>query len=107
MVVPFPAGRSPPAAAGYRTPDTPAFRRIWYSVDPAAIRRQATLPLAAIAVQLVPESAAPALPVRLPEPALDPGPHRSYAIQWFSFAAIALIGWGALVRKSRAQRGRR
>ena len=38
-------------------------------------------------------------PVRLPLPALDEGPHRSYAIQWFSFAAIALIGTGAVVRK--------
>jgi surfeit locus 1 family protein len=38
---------------------------------------------------------------RLPPPALDEGPHLSYAIQWFSFAAIALIG-GAVV----ALRGR-
>lgn len=29
---------------------------------------------------------------RLPPPALDEGPHLSYAIQWFSFAAIALVG---------------
>ena len=29
---------------------------------------------------------------RLPAPALDEGPHLSYAIQWFAFAAIALIG---------------
>jgi surfeit locus 1 family protein len=38
-------------------------------------------------------------PVRLPLPSLDEGPHRSYAIQWFSFAAIALIGTGAVVWK--------
>ena len=31
-------------------------------------------------------------PVRIPLPALDEGPHVSYAVQWFSFAAIALIG---------------
>jgi surfeit locus 1 family protein len=31
-------------------------------------------------------------PARLPWPALDEGPHLTYAIQWFAFAAIALIG---------------
>ena len=34
-------------------------------------------------------------------PSLDEGPHLSYAIQWFSFAAIALIGGALLVRASR------
>ena len=31
-------------------------------------------------------------PVRREMPALDEGPHRSYAIQWFFFAATALVG---------------
>jgi surfeit locus 1 family protein len=39
--------------------------------------------------------------VRLPPPALDEGPHLSYAIQWFSFAAIALIGGTAVALRSR------
>jgi cytochrome oxidase assembly protein ShyY1 len=34
-------------------------------------------------------------------PALDSGPHRGYAIQWFSFAAIALFGALAVVRRER------
>ncbi|HWC72850.1 MAG TPA: SURF1 family protein [Gemmatimonadales bacterium] len=38
------------------------------------------------------------LPRRWPPPVLDNGPHLSYAIQWFSFALIALIGTAALVR---------
>lgn len=29
---------------------------------------------------------------RIPPPPLDEGPHRSYAIQWFSFAIIAVVG---------------
>ena len=37
-------------------------------------------------------------PVRIPLPALDEGPHKSYALQWFAFAAIALIGTAAVVR---------
>ncbi|HJR64609.1 MAG TPA: SURF1 family protein [Gemmatimonadaceae bacterium] len=44
-------------------------------------------------------------PVRLTIPALDEGPHKSYAIQWFSFAAIALVGVPILVRhEARRQR---
>lgn len=35
-------------------------------------------------------------PVRLPAPAFDNGPHLSYSIQWFCFAAIA-IGGAAIV----------
>ncbi len=38
------------------------------------------------------------LPRRWPPPILDDGPHLSYAIQWFSFAAIALVGTVALLR---------
>ncbi len=32
------------------------------------------------------------IPPRIPAPPLDEGPHRSYAIQWFSFAIIAVVG---------------
>jgi len=32
-------------------------------------------------------------------PELDDGPHLSYAIQWFSFALIIVIGSIALLRK--------
>lgn len=39
------------------------------------------------------------LPRRWPRPALDSGPHLSYAIQWFSFAVIALVGTAILIRK--------
>jgi surfeit locus 1 family protein len=41
------------------------------------------------------------LPRRWPLPALDDGPHLSYAIQWFSFALIALVGTAVLIRKGR------
>ena len=46
------------------------------------------------------------LPAPAPLPQLDEGPHLSYAIQWFSFAAIALIGYGLLVRRDRAAEAR-
>jgi surfeit locus 1 family protein len=36
-------------------------------------------------------------PVRLALPAMDDGPHLSYAIQWFTFAVVALVGVGTLI----------
>ena len=39
------------------------------------------------------------LPRRWPAPVLDDGPHLSYAIQWFSFAVITLVGTVALLRR--------
>ena len=45
-------------------------------------------------------------PVRREIPVLDDGPHRSYAVQWFFFAAIALGGAGAVAwRERREARG--
>ncbi len=41
------------------------------------------------------------LPRRWPPPTFDDGPHLSYAIQWFSFALIALVGTAVLIRKGR------
>ena len=46
------------------------------------------------------DSASPATPVRAPEPDFSNGPHLSYAIQWFCFAAIALVGGIIVARKA-------
>ena len=44
-------------------------------------------------------------PARLQAPAFsDEGPHLNYAVQWFSFAAIALIGTPLVVRRQRRRR---
>ena len=43
----------------------------------------------------------PGLPRPPREIALDAGSHLSYAIQWFAFAAIALVGTAILLRKER------
>jgi len=40
-------------------------------------------------------------PARLPPPLLDEGPHLGYAIQWFAFAVIGLVGAGAVARADR------
>lgn len=38
------------------------------------------------------------LPVAVPPPPLDEGPHLGYAIQWFSFAVIGVVGLFVLLR---------
>ena len=40
-------------------------------------------------------------PIPAPLPDTSEGPHLSYAIQWFTFAAIAVVGYGLLVRRAR------
>lgn len=50
------------------------------------------------------DSATAGSPVRAPEPDFSNGPHLSYAVQWFCFAAIALVGGIIVARMSpRAQ----
>lgn len=39
------------------------------------------------------------LPVLLPEPELDDGPHLGYAAQWFIFSAIATFGYPLILRR--------
>jgi surfeit locus 1 family protein len=40
-------------------------------------------------------------PGRRELPALDDGPHRAYAFQWFAFAVVTLVGAGAVVARER------
>jgi surfeit locus 1 family protein len=65
----------------------------------------ATLPYPILPVYLLLERQDPPQPGALPEPPplppLTNGPHLSYAVQWFSFAAIALIGYVILLRRDR------
>ena len=39
-------------------------------------------------------------PQQLPRPATEDGPHLSYAVQWFLFAAVGLVGWPILLRRT-------
>ena len=52
-----------------------------------------------VAIQLQEQDPAPTgdLPVVLPPPELDEGPHLSYAIQWFLFTLVALVGFPILI----------
>ncbi len=64
-------------------------------------------------VQLLPHAAdgeagaAPGEPIRISLPDPGTGPHLAYAVQWFLFAAIALVGTGAyLYQQHRRPRSR-
>jgi len=78
-------------------------------VDPARLQDSLPYRLLPFLIQQLPPSTALDRPlppglIRWPAPELSGGPHLSYAIQWFSFAVIILVGSAALARK-RAREG--
>jgi surfeit locus 1 family protein len=102
ILLPFPAradsrGRSQPATAGAAAADT--FQRLWFAIDEATLRTQFPYPLAAVQLQVTRDDLPAVAPLPAAVPTLDEGPHLGYAIQWFSFGLIALIGWIAVVLK--------
>ena len=72
-------------------------------LDGGAVARAVGAPVTPYYVVLDPPAGDPPKdrPVRLPRPALDEGPHRSYAIQWFFFAALAVVGALTFARSER------
>jgi len=77
---------------GVRSPDPLALgARFPYRLFPLVLRRSTAPPDAGPMVRAV------------PDPPLTEGSHRSYAIQWFGFATIALVGSVLLYRKARAE----
>jgi cytochrome oxidase assembly protein ShyY1 len=90
----------PDEGDGSTTPDTSGIVR---TLDVAGIASTLPYDVASLPLQLL-EQTPPQpgdLPVPVPLPELSEGPHLSYAIQWFSFAAIALAGAAILVRRER------
>jgi surfeit locus 1 family protein len=76
-------------------------------VDLAAVAAQVPYPLAPVYLLLVSQDPPPGdLPQPAPVPdAADAPPHLSYAIQWFTFAAIAVVGFAILVRREYGRAG--
>lgn len=69
-------------------------------VSPAALRDSLPYGLLPLVVQLDDTAAPhPAGLRRWPRPQLDRGPHLSYAVQWFSFALIVVVGTVGLLWK--------
>jgi surfeit locus 1 family protein len=77
-------------------------RRV-HALDRDAIQKLVGVPIARYVLVQTSDSAkhADSIPVRLTIPTLDEGPHQSYAIQWFGFALVAIVGGVALSRRNR------
>jgi surfeit locus 1 family protein len=74
----------------------------WRRLDLAALRARLPYPIFDVYVLQQPDTSLPRYPIRLEPQPLDDGPHLSYAIQWFAFAAITVAGsWLLLIRKQR------
>lgn len=92
--VPF-GGRADPALA-------PGQTRLdfWNFVNLERLAAQIPYPILPVYIQPNPEpnDAEPPIPTQ-PEIEITEGPHFGYALQWFSFAAILLIGYPFFLRK--------
>ena len=72
------------------------------TLDIAGIGMDLPFELAPFAIQLQDqEPPPPPFPVQVPLPQPSEGPHLSYAIQWFSFGAIGIVGVAVLLRRDR------
>jgi surfeit locus 1 family protein len=84
-------------ATRYREPDTATIAGLAL-VPPRGRGDVATKGYLPFVIQLETPEPARGLPRRWAQPELSEGSHLSYVIQWFSFAAIALVGTAALLR---------
>jgi len=68
--------------------------------DVERLAAQVDYEMSPVVLRIDEESAAgQTLPVPLALPSLDAGPHASYAVQWFIFTAIALVGYPLVLRR--------
>lgn len=94
-----------PTGLGAKDPPTGELDAVFW-VDTERLSRQLPYTLEPVYLELTaqtPAQGAP-LPRPLPPPELGAGSHLSYALQWFSFALIGIIGYGFLVRSVLSER---
>jgi surfeit locus 1 family protein len=68
----------------------------WFMIDLPAIQQQMPYQLLPFYLEQSPEQGAPELPWRSETIMLDEGPHLGYAIQWFTFAIVGVVGYIAV-----------
>jgi surfeit locus 1 family protein len=83
--------RSIPARTGRGQRLVREGRSTWKELELDALRGDLPYPIVSIVLFATPEAGLPAWPRRLEAPPLDDGPHKSYMLQWFGFATVAVI----------------
>ena len=78
----------------------PARPREFRRLERAQLQKVLPYPIANYYVVLTDSSASASTPPRVEPLPLNEGPHRMYAIQWFSFAAISIIGLVIFLRRT-------
>lgn len=95
-----------PARAGMppwrRLENTGAEHWSTHELDSASVASHLPNLLAPYVLVALPDSAAPAVPLRSGPPLFDEQVHLSYAIQWFVFAAVTIVGTATLALRRRA-----
>lgn len=101
IIVPLPGGAGPAETP----PEPQPFPLTWFYMDLRGLPERFPYPVAPYLVQALPDGGA-GYPVRLPPPEAGSGPHLSYAVQWFSFGLIGVVGWLIIVAKGGVGRAR-
>jgi surfeit locus 1 family protein len=78
----------------------PARPRSMRRLDRAGMRQLFPYPIANYYIVLTDSARSGSGPPRVEPAQLDEGPHRNYAIQWFSFAAISIVGLVIFLRNT-------
>jgi surfeit locus 1 family protein len=76
-----------------------AGRTTWARLDLETLQARMPYEVAPVYIRQAPDSALPRFPRRLEPPPIDDGPHLSYAIQWFAFAAMAMVFGVVLLKR--------
>lgn len=90
---------------------TPSVERAARRLDRDSLTARLPYPLAPVVLVQRADSGeaaavAAARPVRVDPPPLDEGPHRAYAVQWFAFALVGVVGTILVVSRDRRRAAR-
>ena len=80
-------------------------RTTWARLDLAALSARMPYQLAPVYIRQSPDSSLPRFPRRLEPPPIGDGSHLNYAIQWFAFAAMAVV-FGIVIWRQSVNRER-
>lgn len=81
-------------------PPNPARPRSFRRLDRAQLQKAFPYPIANYYVVLTDSAQSSNVPPRVEPAPLDEGPHMLYAIQWFSFAVISIVGLVIFLRRT-------